>query len=478
MKQAPLFVGLAVAFALAHTCYGQAGGTFPYYSVSGCGARAVTVTWTNHIIVGGGIPDGSYQIQSTHSDGQPATNYSITIVGGVCTGGQDQTGGWSSDLASDTITYQWRSNSNPQPYASTGGSAALVQQILPTGCAGGYSASAGTAMLTLGTPPVAHCSSIAVGVQVPAHSGAHTLAYKINGVQVGATQTSLVDSGSPQTMSTADNNAKTEGDTWEVIVDGVSQGVNRVGPTQHAGDGSIICDNVTFTRTVTATPVPTPTPAATVAPTATPSATPLTTATPWGGGATPTPVAGSSPPISVIRSTTGGTSYNSSAVTVVNPQDIYKPITDAIGKLPLARDIYDNVLKAVNDSGSSAGTAPAVTQNTQGAGDYDARGHLDDLQGQADDAVAKAGAITSGFSGKVTSIAGQLAAMPSSFGSATSIPVPFDTVGAIAGISLPAAIDLSPFMGWINMLRALLLWLLRIYMVVRTFRLFNFDTAS
>lgn len=231
--------------------------------------------------------------------------------------------------------------------------------------------------------------------------------------------------------------------------------------TWHCGE------NITVTITWTGGPKPsiTPTPSPGATPTPQPSATATATAAP-----PPTPVPVPTPasnPNNGYAPPAQSTPFPGASpgnVFVSNPNNFYGPVKQAMEDADLA------------DRAPTDGGAFNINNGTHAQGNYDSRGHLDDVQGQLTDLNTKKASVVSGLSGKITTLVSDVGAISGqTFGSVSTIGMNFNAIGsapAVGRISLPTSINLSPWMGMIGTLRAILAWLIRIAFFVLVFRLF------
>lgn len=242
-------------------------------------------------------------------------------------------------------------------------------------------------------------------LHVPKHSKAHTISVKYNGASVASNTSTVNNSVDATTTISFTNNTAHTGDTYEFFVDGFSQGVHTVTLTN---TGTTESPNWQFAGSLDVGvtggdyAAPTPTPAQT------PTPTPYPTPTPSGGG-TPTPLPpGATPPptVTVVPPNGSGQTIYSGHVTVDNPADIYKPIVDAINKATDTSDV----------------TVPTFTDV-----DTTDRGHLDDLQGAADDIKDNVNNLTDEAKDSMTAAVTDNAEVNlwknASFGSVSTLPV-------------------------------------------------------
>lgn len=211
---------------------------------------------------------------------------------------------------------------------------------------------------------------------------------------------------------------------------------------------------------------PTPSPSVVPSPSASASATPRPTASPVitpGPFGSPTPAGAPTPPPNVSVSNGG-------------------PKTDTIIDNP--NDFYGPVLKALEDAGrgngapndgNGGGGAFGSGNGTHDTGNYDERGHLDDLQDKADEGVTSKTGVVSDITGRLNALTTKAISLGGqTFGNVTSITMNFNSIGTAATVghvTLPTTIDLVPWSTMITTLRVVLLWLIRIAFFILTFRL-------
>lgn len=319
---------------------------------------------------------------------------------------------------------------------------------------------------------VSGSASFLGALQVGKNAKAHTLSLKYNGTQV-ATITSAVNSATPVNLQFPGGqylqSVAYTGDTYEWLVDGVSQGGVQTVTLSNIGtvEAPIWSFTSTFASQIPGGDAPTPTPAATPTPTAFPTATPQTGSTP-----------------NIITYSRGGGSGNSTAVTVVNPQDIYNPIVADIDKTntllsqaaAAASPSNADVVAKLDEMEHSGTSAPGSATDTHESADFTGRGHLDDLQSSVDAGVTARNDVITNLTASANAFISDASALSgASFGNTLVIPMPFSFIGhapAVGKIDLPDTIDLSDWSGLIAMLREVLLWLLRIAFWVLVYKLF------
>lgn len=221
------------------------------------------------------------------------------------------------------------------------------------------------------------------------------------------------------------------------------------------------------------TPTPTPTPSATAGntPTPAPSATPRITPGP-SPTAPPDPTPHSdAPPGSTPPVVTTSTGAIGEAVIVENPQDIYKPIVDAVNALPTKADIYDAVKSGLEDA--AGGNVPGTDGHAHNwdSPDLSVRGHMDDLQDQVDTLADDSDSARDSLVDKINSMQAALSTLPTSFGTVSSVPV--DLSKFIAGA--PTSIELTTFLPVIGVIRSIMLWMLTIAFFVATIGAFTYE---
>ncbi len=260
-------------------------------------------------------------------------------------------------------------------------------------------------------------------------------------------------SSSPVTINvTGTFNADTTpaGTPYQWKVDGVTVGTGTVTYGQTSENGTCTDFNTSSSYTINecpASPTPTPSPSPTGSATPTPSPRLTPTPTPSGASTPPPNLAGP------VGGSGGGTSSNGD-VRVVNPQDIYKPITDAITQSELNRkqDMID-ALKAAGDSG----TDPAPLINSQF------------ILGTQPTEIST-GTVKDSF--KTTSATAQqkfdgaLSNGTNKIASIQSVNLPTTNVGNKKqwGVTLPVlgtmTVNIEPYMTTINLMRSLVLMIM------------------
>ena len=282
-------------------------------------------------------------------------------------------------------------------------------------------------------------------LQAGAHSKPHRLQLQYNGHFV-AEGTTPANAGNPTSATvTLSVPQATDGDSYQWFLDGVGQGAGVVQTTNVGTNEEPL---YTFAEGINVSPVG----GDYVAPTPPPQTTPYPSASP------PPIASGSATPATITQSISGGGSVNSAAVTVVNPQDIYNPIVDAIGKL-------NQPQRAASDN------APAHDDV-----DLSERGHIDDLQGQLDDYMNKSDSAVAAGQQAIQGVTDSFQTLPTSLGSVGSLNIGWHRLGvfSFAGRSmdmgLPDFVDLTPYQGFIAIARQVELWVLTIafgYMTIR-----------
>lgn len=194
----------------------------------------------------------------------------------------------------------------------------------------------------------------------------------------------------------------------------------------------------TPTPTVTPTPIPTPTP-----PTAAP------TPTPWSSAAS-TPPPNLAPP---QPAPTAGVSAIQGDVRVINPQDIYKPITDAL----------ENIQKG-------GGATGANNMPSHETADFDDRGKIDEIQGQVDEAMQGVNDIKDSGTEKISSLRDSFTTLETSLGSVSSIDLGLSSFNGLGGFTGLGVIQLGPYQNMIGMCRLIQFWILTIFFGFMTVR--------
>lgn len=450
--------------------------------------------WRVHItqvLVTTGVPDGSYslaQYANTSATGGGTGDIKVfgtlafTVSGGAATITTSDTQGVDATTSFTSGQTRYLTWSSPT-YAAmpSGGLGTISATRTDCGTCGSCTTGGGittydTTTVTFGNGTLTVGSSHFSGqLHVGAHGAAHTFALKYNGATVD-TETTPVNSATPFTSSITFNNTGSAhtGDTWAWVVDGVTQTSGVVTLTNiGTPEAPIWSYTTTYDSSISGGDAPTPTPSATPTPTAFPTVTPY---------ATPTPTPGGTPPPSIIRNTVGGGTIFSQAVTVVNPADIYNPIVADINKtntlLSQPAPTPDNsaIVNKLDEMEHSGTTAPGTATDTHESADFTGRGHLDDLQGSVDAGISARNDVVSSLTDAANAFIADASALSgASFGSTTTIPMPFSFIGhapAVGRIDLPDSIDLGEWAGLIAMLRAVLLWLLRIAFWVLVYKLF------
>jgi hypothetical protein len=281
----------------------------------------------------------------------------------------------------------------------------------------------------------------------------HTLALKVGGVIVASTGPTSANSNMPQSLVIDYTGTVAEGVQWKWVVDGADFGS---GGTVAYG-GCYSCDPVVpagdyYASDVMSVPASANSTGATPTPVAN-SSPPVPAPT-----AQPSPVAQGTPPtVTPVTAPSGSGTVLGQNVIVDNPNDFYDPIK-----------------RAVADSGNGI---PFVgnANPTHETSNYDERGTLDDLQGGMDTISADVTQVRDGMIGQVQALITQIGTLPTSLGSVTTIDMPLNSIASAAsvGITLPSGIDLTRFSSIIALLRLVLLWLLRIAAFVQAIRLFT-----
>lgn len=429
--------------------------------------------------LGSGAVDGTYQVQLNSAiNGQ----VNIVVSGGgtaiTCGGAGCQTTGSGNTISAfsmacsgftgSTTTWPVTLNSHPAGSTSSFSDSSVIWTRVSVADNISSCGPNKIATVTLIVGTAASGSAIFSGqLHVGKNAKAHTFALKYNGTTV-ATHDTPVNNSSPFTSQiNFTNSTAHNGDSWAWIVDGVTQQSGTVTLINIGTVESPIWQyTVTYDTSISGGDAPTPTPAATPTPTAFPTATPQTGSTP-----------------NIITYNRGGSAGNSTAVTVVNPADIYNPIVADIDKTNLLlsqpQPTPDNsaVVNKLDEMEHSGTAAPGTATDTHESSDFTNRGHIDDLQSTVDAGkTARDGVISNLTASANAFIADASALSGASFGNTTVIPMPFSYIGhapAVGQINLPDSIDLSDWSGLIAMLRAVLLWLLRIAFWVLVYKLFS-----
>lgn len=473
-----------VAFLLAATAFGQ-----NFIGAGNCSNSAVKYHAAT-VQIGGTVANGTYNVnwngtKTSPSGSGPSTGgwATVTVVSnaGTITAFGDNNWDITSNLSNgQTTTYTCASS---VPCAVVGSySVTRTDCASCASCSSVHDGSTTTynVTFTLGSGPVITGTSHFSGqLHVGRHAKAHTFALLYNGATV-FTDTSPVNNSAPYTSQINYNNTMAHnGDTWAWVVDGVTQGSGTVTLTNiGTPEAPIYSYTTTYDASVSGGDAPTPTPSATPTPTAFPTATPY---------ATPTATPGGTPPPSVIPYTRGSGSGFSQAVTVVNPADIYNPIVADIDKTnsllsqlaspaPAPTPDLSSVVNKLDEMEHNGTTAPGTATDTHESADFTNRGHIDDLQGSVDSAISARNDVVTSLTDVINTFIGDASALSgASFGNTTTIPMPFSFIGhapAVGKIDLPDTVDLSNWSGLIAMLRAVLLWLLRIAFWVLVYKLF------
>jgi hypothetical protein len=235
--------------------------------------------------------------------------------------------------------------------------------------------------------------------------------------------------GQQWTQSNAQN-----GDSYSLVIDGNTTGAARTVsftaefPNTYGDSFAPNFDCPTPTPTPTPTPPPTPTPTPT--PTPEPSAP---TSTPPGS----TPYPSAPPPTGGGPYVGGGSGGSGQGVVVVNPQDIYKPITDKLDE-----KLKDNHTKTPDGTADLGGQPDEIANDPKG----DTKSKL--AAGNSALVNTKTGAV-----GKIAGI--QTVAPPTVTGNKTSWAVTLPKLGSFT-------VDISPYMTTITIMRSLLLMMMLI----------------
>jgi hypothetical protein len=259
-------------------------------------------------------------------------------------------------------------------------------------------------------------------LSVQPNSAAHSLSVKLNGTTVAVSGTSAAGLSTSQMMSLSTVVTANNGDTIAWYIDGVLQRQDVVAMTCGTTDVGYTCtDSKSYSGTASGNPPPTPT-APPVTPPPISSTPPPVTYTPPPAGTPPTNV------------TVGG--VVGQVVVVGNPQDIYKPIVDALNGNGTAPP---TIADAQVDPSFDTGAQPSPIANDQ-------RGNLTTAINNAKNSFGNT--KQAGWD-KIASI--QPLNLPTSgIGTKTSWGVTLPVLGAFT-------VDISPYQTWITLLRALLL---------------------
>lgn len=164
---------------------------------------------------------------------------------------------------------------------------------------------------------------------------------------------------------------------------------------------------------------------------------------------TPPPMPTYTPPTPHTTPTGGGD------VTVMNPQDIYKPIVDAL-------------------STTNSGTASRNNGFSHSTLDMANRGHIDDIQPLVDDAAAKTDQMVTKGGTLISPLKDGFSALPTTLGSVTTLPfglANFNGIGPGGGFTqFPTTINLTPYLDWIALGRRVQLWGLTLFFAFLTVR--------
>ncbi len=278
----------------------------------------------------------------------------------------------------------------------------------------------------IGAEPAAATASFTGKVSVPAHSRSHNIGLKVNGAVVGTGTSTQINSAKSSEATFGTSRSVSNGDTFEWVVDGFGQGATTV---QLNNTGTV--ENpvwnygpVVFESNVPGGDGPTPRPALTPSPSPSPTGTPFAMATPQANGSPPTAAVISQP------GWNGQSAVNSGAVVVVNPQDIYSPIVDALK----------------NKGGVQR---QADLPNMEGE-----RGSLDQLAAKNADNIAKINGAATQSSAMVTEAGNKFQGWATaSFGTVSVIDLPLNAFNS----RFPSSVAVPPFFGTI---RKVILWLL------------------
>jgi hypothetical protein len=375
----------------------------------------------------------SYRGYGLGTAGQETNIANRTIVG-YSVGGVSQTGNASGGRW--ITTYQYEDASSQYSYSGANNDASsctypasnMVYSIGPASTVSGPAQFAGA-------------------VKVPAHSASHNIGLKINGALVGTGTSTQVNSSVDQTATYGINRTVASGDTYEWVVDGFGQGVQTVSVTNTGSVENPVWNGGSYTLSVSVqggnlSGSPTPTPAA----------TPPSAATPTPPGATPQPtaVSGSTPQVLLRNGQTG------QGVIIMNPQDIYKPITDAQATSDVNRksDVREGVKDALSDTAAAAGSGPSTNKivDMGTAPTYTNHGEIskDKVLSAVDQTVAN----RDNFKGTIDPATKKLV-LPTGIGNKT---LQWTFQFNIAGKNQTMTFNLEPYRTYINILRDLTLF--------------------
>jgi hypothetical protein len=412
------------------------------------------------VLKAGNATNGQYGFQwvNTETGGTGTTVY--TVSGGAV----------GADVVLTSKSYSGAGlggNYNPQGYnsatvtsgppgfnsamVSVTGAPQTLQRVDVTGtCASVNSARGGDINIVLNaTPPPTTDAQFNGKLTVPAHSKVHTLGLKLNGSLVGGSLSSTYNSAVSQTLNLSAVQTVKTGDTYEWLVDGFGQGVNTITLTNIGGNGDPppvwvagpFSLNVSTTGGDVNGPAgtPTPPPANTPAPTPAASPTPYSTAPPVSGGNTQV--------TTTTTTTNGSQTVTSGAVTVVNPQDIYKPIVDGLSASDAKQRaaIRDGLEDAAADS-SAPGIDTGFTVGPTPAGQ--SKQGTDDLKKEVDETIADA--KTSIGAGQQKLLGLEKLTVPAVSGSKTSWSVTLPKLGSFN-------VSIAPYATQLALMRLLLL---------------------
>jgi len=477
---------------LGGPCFGSVTGYFHFNNQTTCPPNPLT----------GGIGSDNFAMQVTFHLGANTTGgtrffawdvkrsdtgagvgqfaFNVTTAGVITVTSTPSSPAVSPGLPAATLNFNWVFV-NPQSDQSGLISAMSIsaQQIIPDSVCdnhGGVTVNVPVDVYAFGTP-VSGSAQFHADLHVGQRAKSHTIQLKYLGVIVGTTTSAANNStafdGTINFLKTGAHN----GDTYEWYVDGISQGGQQTVTLTNIGTSEVPVWSFqsNYAASFVGGDAPTPTPAATPTPTAFPTATPY---------ATPTPTPGGTPPPSIIPYTRGGGSGFSSAVTVVNPQDIYAPITAELQKtntllsnqntgasgnvtVTNVSDFYTPVRSALTDAMSM----PATSNPTFANVDTTNRGHLDDLAGAATTVNDNANDVAGAVSDLRDNLESTLNGLPVTFGTVSSINIGT----SIFGTQYNGVIELAPWSSMISIARSVMLWVMTIGFFFLTVRALTYQ---
>jgi len=328
-------------------------------------------------------------------------------------------------------------------YTVTANSATSAAGVTASGSfswseAGGVLSTTATGSITLTGPPCSwSLTAVLEAAECPGGSADtnHSVAIKVDGVTIDSF---VWDSstGDANVSASGDNAGGSNVSLW---VDGVNVGS---GVTDCGGDpppdNIIALGAITIEEECEPEPTPTPTPTPSPTPTPAPTPTPIPTAPP---DSTPPPT--STPP---PNASPGG-----SPVTVSNMEDFYDAVKAAVENA--ASD------QPVEVGPGSDGLITALEQD---------EGQFRDLASKVEQGTEALGTMKTARTGLQSSLDAKVNAIPTSFGSASEIPLGLNAFG-FGGAD---GIQLSAWSTQIHLFRTLMLWLITLSWFVAIYRLF------